>query len=179
MDLYYQWLKSQVEFLDFPETYDRLFMALNKKIFSYKHPMDKNRASEALELRDEYRKEVGKRAPSPNIAPPSVLELLVSIAKRMNYICASFDEDRTKELFWRLLANLDLSRMSDPYYEQFGGDSRVDIILNTFLERTYEADGRGGLFPMAKPRQNQREVELWYQMNQYLSDPNGEDLKSY
>lgn len=179
MDLYYQWLKSQVEFLDFPETYDRLFAALNEKIFTYKHPMDKNRALEALELRNEYRKETSRRGPSPDAFPPTVLELLVSIAKRMNYICASFDEDRTKELFWRLLANLDLSRMSDPYYERLGGDGRVDIILNTFLERTYAANGRGGLFPMAKPRQNQREVELWYQMNQYLSDPYGEDLKSY
>lgn len=178
MDKYFKWLKSQVEFLDFPETYDRLFVILNEKIFTYKHPMDKNRALEALQLRDDYRRETGRRGIS-NGLPATVLEVLVSIAKRMNYICASFDEDRTKEIFWRLLANLDLSRMSDPYYEDTGGDGRVGIILNNFLERNYNPDGRGGLFPMDKPRQDQREVEIWYQMNQYLSDPNGEDLKSY
>lgn len=176
--VYYKWLKSKVEFIDFPETYERLFTALQSKIFYYKHPMDKNRAVEALELREEYRIDTGRQL-RPNSISPSMLELLVSIAKRMNYICASFDEDKTKELFWRLLSNLDLSRMSDPCYNKVGGDDRVNIILDKLLERNYEPDGRGGLFPMLNPRQDQREVEIWYQMNQYLSDPNGEDLKSY
>ena len=179
MKQYFEWLKSQVDFLDFPEKYDRLFSALQARIFTYKHPMDKNRAMDAISMRDLYREETEKRAPS-NVLPPTVLEFFVAISKRMNYICSSFDQDKTKEIFWRLMANLKLNDMSDVRYEILGGDRQVNDILDRFLDRQYEVDGSdGGLFPMARPRQNQREIEIWYQMNQYLSDPNGEDLKSY
>lgn len=175
---YFKWLKEKVDFLDFPDTYNQLFAVLYNTEFIWKHPMDKNRATDAINLRLEYHLETGLNAPGKHM-PANVLEVLISLAKRMNFISSSFDEDRTKIIFWRLLSNLDLSRMDDPNYLNIGGDDRVDIILTRWMNRLYESDGRGGLFPMQKPRQNQREIEIWYQMNQYLSDPNGEDLKSY
>lgn len=181
MDRYFEWLKNRVDFLDFPECYDRLFNRLHEMPFRWRHPMDKNRATEALALRLKYSNEIGKKINFlTNMSSPSVFELLISISEKMNFICSSFDEDKTKIIFWRLLSNLELSDMSDPNYERFGGNWTVDMVLNRFLDREYDVDGRnGGLFPMINPRENQREVELWYQMNQYLSDPNGEDLKSY
>lgn len=175
---YFEWLKSQVDFLDFPEKYERLFTALYGMEFVWRHPMDRNRAFDALELRNLYFEETGHKALN-TFANSNVLELIISIARRMNFICSSFNEDKTKIIFWRLIANLDLAMMSDPEYNRSGGDSRVHSIIDRFLNRQYEPTGEGGLFPMQNPREDQREVEIWYQMNQYLSDPNGEDLKSY
>lgn len=176
---YFEWLKNKVDFLDFPEKYDRLFMALYNTGFIWIHPMDRNRAFEGQDLRAEYKTETGRNLPVSYSIPANVLEVIISIAKRMNFICSSFDEDKTKIIFWRLIANLDLAGMSDPNYFKLGGDSRVEAILTNWMERDYEPDGRGGLFPMVEPRENQRETELWYQMNQYLTDPNGEDLRSF
>lgn len=179
MNNYFEWLKKQVEFLNFPERYDKLFSILHKREFIWKHPMDRNRGSEALELRNLYFEETGKKAPY-HPAQATVLELLVSISKRMNFICTQYDEDKTKVIFWRLIANLGLNDMYDRHYDYLGGDDAANYIIGRFLDREYDADGtNGGLFPMANARQNQREIELWYQMNQYLSDPNGEDLKTY
>lgn len=179
MDRYFEWLKIQVNFIDFPETYDMLFEKLYKEEFRWKHLMDKNRAFDGIELRNTFHEETGFRAPSKTL-PCNVLELLVSLSRRMNYICASFDEDKTKVIFWRLIFNLDLMDMYDEYYYMAGGDERVSGALSKWMDRLYNEDGsNGGLFPMQNPRENQREVEIWYQMNQYLSDPNGEDLKSY
>lgn len=179
MNGYFKWLTEQVDFLDFPDKYSRLFDFLHSKEFIWKHPLDRNRAMEALELRNLYCfEEPGKRKLRFSL-PVTVFELLVSITRRMNFICSSFDEDKTKVIFWRLIANLGLSQMTDPEYDRLGGDDRVGDVLDIFMERHYQPDGFGGLFPMRNPRQDQREVELWYQMNQYLNDPNGEDLKSY
>lgn len=176
---YFEWLKSQVDFLDFPTQYTRLFSILHSTPFVWKHPMDENREIEARkELRSNYVQEIGRTISFTE--PSSVLEVIIQISKRMNYICASFDEDKTKLIFWRLIANLGLDRLDDPHYEYLGGDQHVNYILSRLVNREYDIDGNnGGLFPMANSRENQREVELWYQMNQYLSDPNGEDLKSY
>lgn len=176
---YFEWLKNKVDFLDFPEKYDNLFMALYNTEFIWVHPMDRNRAFEGQDLRAEYSNETVSKIPIGISVPANVLEVIIAITKRMNFICSSFDEDKTKIIFWRLIANLGLAEMSDPNYIRFGGDGRVEAILTNWMERRYEPDGRGGLFPLAEPRENQREVELWYQMNQYLNDPNGEDLRSY
>ena len=31
-------------------------------------------------------------------------------------------------------------------------------------------NGTGGLFPLKRPRVNQRRVEVWYQMSEYLME---------
>jgi hypothetical protein len=36
--------------------------------------------------------------------------------------------------------------------------------------RTYEPNGVGGFFPLENPNEDQREVELWYQMSAYVDD---------
>jgi hypothetical protein len=36
------------------------------------------------------------------------------------------------------------------------------------VNREYDPDGRGGLFPLDGTHANQREVELWYQMQAYI-----------
>ena len=41
---------------------------------------------------------------------------------------------------------------------------------STFLNRQYEADGRGGLFIVRNSRFDLRTVEIWYQAMWYLDE---------
>ena len=51
-----------------------------------------------------------------------------------------------------------------------GVEEYVDNIIDTFLDRDYEANGDGGLFPLLAPQEDQTEVELWYQLSAYYME---------
>jgi len=36
--------------------------------------------------------------------------------------------------------------------------------------RRYSKTGKGGLFPLKHPKKDQTEVEIWYQMQQYVME---------
>jgi hypothetical protein len=44
----------------------------------------------------------------------------------------------------------------------------IDDILDSVIWRTYSPDGRGGFFPLNQPQEDQRKIEIWYQMNKYV-----------
>ena len=46
---------------------------------------------------------------------------------------------------------------------------RNHAIIKRFLERAYNRSGRGGLFPIKRVLKDQRRVEIWYQMMDYIS----------
>jgi hypothetical protein len=46
----------------------------------------------------------------------------------------------------------------------------IEDILDIFVERKYDPNGYGGLFPLRCPKHDQREIEIWYQFNEYLED---------
>ena len=41
--------------------------------------------------------------------------------------------------------------------------------MKRFLERRYRRDGRGGLFYVKGCKKDLRSIEIWYQMNLYMS----------
>jgi hypothetical protein len=47
---------------------------------------------------------------------------------------------------------------------------QVDNILYNLVWRNYHADGRGGFFPLQNPDVDQTKVEIWYQLNAYVSE---------
>jgi hypothetical protein len=64
-----------------------------------------------------------------------------------------------------MIKNLGLDQFDDqiPYdWED------VDEALSALIYRTYDRDGTGGLFPLTHPEEDQRKVEIWYQLNAYL-----------
>lgn len=71
------------------------------------------------------------------------------------------------ECFWHLMDNVGL-RISDWDYEERRMHGYVDQVLQALNNRTYDKDGRGGLFPLHDPGVDQTKVEIWYQMNYYL-----------
>lgn len=105
--------------------------------------------------------------------PCSVLEILVSVANRMEDILYEPENgNRALKWLWTLIRNLGLETFTDGAYKANPGsfDQAVDEILEKFINRTYDRRGKGGLFPLKKPRSDQREVEIWYQMQEYLDE---------
>lgn len=163
---YLEWLKSQVEYFDGP-SHNLLLDRLHSIQYIPVIDKDWNRYYDGIALRNEVFSEMATDA-SVIDTPCSFLEFLVALARRMNYIYADIHEDCTADLFWMIIRNAFVSDMNDDIYQQVGGDERVDEVVNRITNRIFDGDGHGGLFPLKRPPTNQRNVEVWYQMNQYL-----------
>ena len=46
----------------------------------------------------------------------------------------------------------------------------VTQVFNKLLDRTYDWDGVGSLFPVRDSVNDMREIEIWYQMMAYLNE---------
>ena len=135
------------------------------KEFVWLIPNDDNRAEDGKELRYEFINEQGIDEVDQEWLDLgcSVLEMMIALARR-----AAFEsDDEVVEWFWRFIFNLGLNNHTDIAYAS-KTEREVDNVLDTVIFRTYDADGLGGLFPLTHPRQNQRKVELWYQLAAYL-----------
>lgn len=164
-DKYLTWLYGQIADAKIRrgnKTYWKLLRQLYSHEFQYFIPNDSNRASDGRDLRllfaDENACDIDAAWMDLDC---SFLEMLVAFAKRLE-----FQSEQTSERwFWELLQNLGISEYHDDmgYNEKF-----VDECVARVNERTYHANGSGGLFPLRKPKKDQRRVELWYQMCEYL-----------
>lgn len=172
LSTYFDWLKIQVEFFDISIPHNQLLRRLYQNTFIPMIERDQNRAYDGIALRDEAPKLLVPEETINTIdSPCSFLEFLIGLARRMNYIYARPDEDRTQDCFWTLLRNLGLDELDDSRYSDFVvADEMVDAAVSRVNERTFETNGYGGLFPLEHPRINQRNVEIWYQMNQYMTE---------
>ena len=123
-------------------------------------PNDQNRFQDGINLRQEYGKETGQGLPPAG--PCRILEFLIGLAIRLN--AADYDPtmpDRVGPWFWALMDNLGIIEADDLWI----ADSFER--LNT---RDISFDGHGGLFPLLRPKEDQRNVEVWYQMQAYLME---------
>ena len=124
---------------------------------------DRNREMEGLHLRDLYSIETGTQIDSS--IPCSVLEMLVALCIRMDKDVIGDDDNLyLQEWFEKLLDNLGLC---DFINNKISKDE-VEQILQRWMDREYSRDGTGGLFPLLKPNFDQREAEIWVQMNSYI-----------
>lgn len=71
--------------------------------------------------------------------------------------------------FMQFIKNLGLERYPDAVCYPVPGHSRVDTILNRLNNRRYAYNGTGGLFPLVDAQEDQRLVELWYQLGAYIN----------
>lgn len=180
-ELYFEWLCEMVE----GHKYYYLLNHLHTIPFVWLIPNDDNRLSDGLALRQSYCENLNFDIFSEEILgenPCSVLEMLVALAIRMADMIADPEEDICiHEMFFRMLSNLDLTRFDDRNYvgvedckDGFAQQalrqdmSFVDHKINIFLSRKYHFDGFGGLFPLIFTEEDQRKVEIWYQMTEYV-----------
>jgi len=165
---YFKWMMDLIEG---PGEYKKLLHSLHKIDFVYINEMDANRQHDGLDLR--YRFGYEKDILQENIAstiddnrPCSVLEMMVALAFRCEESIMTNPEigDRTGIWFWDMIQSLGLNIMTDKVFNQKYVDEFVDIFLN----REYESNGSGGLFTIDNPKEDMRNVEIWYQMFAYL-----------
>lgn len=153
---YLDWLQGQVA-TPTDRSYLQLFKELAEKEFVWLIPNDDNRLADGLELRHEFY----ERAPGEGV---SVLEVLIGLSRRLAFVA----EGEAENWAWRLIQNLEIDKCWDPISARKLRD--LYDKLDALIWRTYHSDGQGGFFPLAWPEEDQRKVELWYQLNAYVEE---------
>lgn len=164
-DVYFQWLYghvAQTRYKSPQRNYWNLMRKLYTTEFKWFVANDDNRIADGVALRFEFMETASVDPDSEWLnAPCSVLEMLVAFTRRLSFEA----EGEPRTWFWHILKNLRLDQLNDA---QPLPESQVDNILHRMIYRQYKPNGRGGLFPLQKPYQDQREIELWYQMAAYI-----------
>lgn len=140
-----------------PAPNNRRYNLLLNKLYSENYAprlnRDINRALDGLQLREFYCSD------DMDDSPCSLLEMCIALSGRFDGN-AGFDPDEVYDNFWILMKNIGLDYYSDDRYSE----REVWGILKILQDRTYDFSGRGGLFPLKRPKKDQRNVEIWDQM---------------
>lgn len=169
-DEYFEWLVDLVCGDRHIEnaTFRKLLMYLHVIEFVYSIPNDSNRAEDGIDLRyrfgcdflDDPRHDLGGNC--------TVLEMMIALSIRCEETIMDDPEygDRTSQWFWKMIVNLGLGSMLDSRFDR----DYVDEVIDRFLKREYESDGRGGLFTVRNCNNDLRDVEIWVQMLWFLDN---------
>lgn len=163
---YLTWLYSKID-PKFEKSYWKLAVQLYTKEFLWFIPNDDNRSDEGIELRKVFLKETGSPYPPHEWMGMScsILELLIGMSYRLSFM----DERPVDIWFWEMIDNVDLTYARDEEYN-ISTEDDVDEIMDVVIWRLYEEDGTGGLFPLHHSHENQKHIELWYQMSAYVNE---------
>lgn len=165
-ELYLRWLYGQVgnvKLRDHRRTHWSLMRLLYKKEFVWLIPNDDNRLEDGRDLRMEFvhELEIDDVDPLWMTLGCSMLEMLIGLSRRLNF---EEESQTVAEWFWELIVNLGMQDI-DSDFDRNGTHSAT---LDRVIWRTYRPTGHGGLFPLRHPKEDQRDVELWYQLCAYL-----------
>lgn len=146
-------------------TYWKLAKHLNSIPFHWSVRNDDNRSEDGKCLRDEFIEDMDIEDIEINWLQmdASMLEMLIALADR-----AGFETDMAAgDWFWIFLENLGLKTLSDRAWDD-EAEQHVDEVCERVILRKYQRNGAGGLFPLRHATQDQRKVELAYQLATYL-----------
>ena len=164
---YLRWLTPQIrEPQHVPaKEFGGLLALMFEKEFVWVVHNDANRSADGRDLRPEfcYQQDLDREAVD-FLGPASFLEVLIGLARRLAFDAGGHCEGWA----WQLLNNLELHRLSDPFTRR--KKTQAESIIDACIWRTYRPDGQGGFFPLAWPQEDQRSVELWYQMAAYIDE---------
>jgi hypothetical protein len=91
------------------------------------------------------------------------LEVLVALSRRV-----AFNAGGEPEWWaWKLIENIGLDKVEGI---ELSPVDRIKIndALDRVIERRYSENGEGGFFPLPSTDEDQRKVEIWYQMSAYI-----------
>ena len=176
-EAYFEWMchviSNEVETSKSTFSYGKLLRYLHSVDFTYTHPMDGNRAEDGIRLRYLFADDQGFTDYRPIAAalddrPCSVLEMMLALAIRCEQTIMADDDlgDRTGQWFWNMILSLGLNRMSDNNFDE----EYVEEVVDRFLNREYDRDGKGGLYTVEHCTKDMRKLEIWYQMCMYLDE---------
>lgn len=179
---YFSWLCDRVKQ---KRTYVKLCKILHRIMFRWSVHNDDNRCEDGIRLRELFVEEMNLDETHLEVRylmmpECTVFEVLVALAERMDELMYQLNdqENHSGRWFGELLLNLKLAEYTDnhSYSDRFDEMTEMKIydIVETFLDRTYDFDGSGGLFPMKKrPRKDMRKIEIYYQLMEYLAENYG------
>lgn len=165
-ELYLQWLYNQVAIdgRDKTQTYWKLCKQLYTKEFLWILPNDDNRLEDGKALRQVFLQDQAINHVDFDWMDLecSVLELMVGLAIRLEHEAGG----KPHYWFWVLLDNIGLIKYNDAvrHYPR----KHINEILDVLIFRQYSRHGQGGFFPLRGPCDDQRNVELWYQLCEYV-----------
>lgn len=154
-------------------TYFLLTRILFEKEFYWLVPNDDNRDEDGKMLRTEYEDHFSA-GQNPVIllphGPARILEVLIALAYRMEFEISGFPGEKSPGgYFWEMIDNLGLMKFDDEVITQ---TDHLIIVghLDDWLDRRYEKSGLNGIFPLERSQNDQRNVEIWYQMYEYIDE---------
>ena len=168
---YFDWLHDLVCGKRYSKaiSYRKLLMTLHSIEFRYSIARDADRAMDGTSLRYRFARQYGYANTASLTCMDiecSVLEMMVALSIRCeeDYMDDPLVGDRTGQWFWGMIVNLGLGSMVDSRFDkQF-----VENIIERFLNREYEPNGKGGLFTVRNCNVDLRDVEIWYQLCYFL-----------
>lgn len=163
MDEFMLWLLEFVATEHDILAYSSLFNELQSTPFVAVLKRDNDRVGDADLQRIEYMNEVAVFDSIDISEGPSVLEVLVALARKLDDLIG-YPSSSPQRWFWYMIASLGLEDFENSRFDQ----TSVDDILQKFLRREYSPDGKGGccFFPCGK---DMREIDIWYQWMYYLN----------
>jgi len=179
---YFLWLRNLVHMNKYDhKCYSGLSRVLHNRKFTYFVPNDDNRAGDGEFLRIKFAQDMSyeeEEIQKELEGPCTVLEMLIGLAIRLDFQTSAAGSTNTHvtSWFWELIYNLGLDKYDNGSYPSIldkKDEDKINDILTIFMDRKYKPDGsNGGLFPVKNPIKNQKNVEIWYQMAEYLSQKN-------
>ena len=171
-EYYFDWLYNNICMMRAHDdiSYYKILRLLFNRDFSFVLQMDGNRAADGIELRYYFDIDTNPdTALATNTIQKtcSVLEMMYSLAMKIeNEIMDDLRYgDRTNQWFWEMMKNLGLSMMTDDNYDE----DVANQIIDRFLLREYNHDGKGNIFYIRNSDEDLRDVEIWVQAECYLS----------
>lgn len=181
-ELYFNWIIHKVvPDEDDINRYSVLFHELLRTEFYAIIDRDGNRASDGLDLRNQFLAEYDETLTSMSpddayrvydeylgLRNCSVLEVMVALALRVeSTIMYDPDSgDRSSIWFMDMVRSLRLENMTNGNFNYI----YFKECMNNFLNRNYEYNGYGSLFTVYNPKQDMRNTEIWYQCMRYLDN---------
>ena len=174
-DLYFEWLLGRI--CCGTSAYKRKYFSmllwqLYSTDYTWKEPLDEDRATWGLTLRAEYSENTGKIAKNKLNLPCSMLEMMVMLAIRMEYDLSFEDDpdfyDHVSDWFWGMITSMGLSKNDDYDYS----DKKTRMAVTRVLGRTFKANGDGGLFTLTinSIKTDMRKCDIWHQAMLYRAE---------
>ena len=165
-DGYFAWLTSRIS--PYATGYILLANVLHHIEYYSLMMLDENRAKDAIRMREEYISEFGGSADD---SPPSVLEVMVAMAIRINdeIMYDNREPNRTGVWFKDMLDNLGLSAFDDISWT-IDSDNYARAIVTRWLDRRYARNGRGSPWPLRRTVENLKNVQFWDMVQWYWAE---------
>lgn len=181
---YEKWLMSQLQIEEGDEGYSELCRIMGRTPFLPFLEMDINRGDDGMALREEWADGLGKTDDETVAAlyeldceigggTCSMLELMVVMCRRFCYeMMDSPYEAGIFKWFQELIGNCGLDEWTDKEVlrDPDRAEEAIAELLGTIIFHRFGWDGEGSMFPLRYIHEDQREMDILTQMNNYIAE---------